>query len=278
MILLDLSNENIIHIRGKEVQYLQFKKLLKYKELVHCYTLSVNEFDIAGNDSFEVKKQTVIDNYKKLANELNIDYNHIIRPYQTHTNVVKNVDNRISKITIFPEEYKNVDGLITNKKDIIFSLSFADCTPLLFYDYTKKVIANVHSGWKGTLGRIAQVTVKNMVKQYGCNVKDIICAIGPCIKKCHFEVSDDVKNLFYNEFKDMKDLSKIITYVKTENGRRKYCIDTTKININMLQEAGLLPQNIIDSRICTVCNADKMHSYRKNGEIAGRNTLMLGKI
>lgn len=110
-----------------------------------------------------------------------------------------------------------------------------------------------------------------MIEEHSCNPKDIICCIGPCIKKCHFEVSEDVKDQFENEFKEM-DLNQIIQ----NKDNSKYLIDTTKINKNMMKQMGLKEENIIDSGICTVCNQDQMHSYRAHKELAGRNTAIIG--
>lgn len=273
---MDLTNEKVIHQKKNNLEYLQFRKLLQYPEIVHCYTLKANDFDIAGNDTYKGKEDVVDLNYEKLANALQIPKETIIRPYQTHTNIVKSI--KVDTIldigkgsSIFPKELTNVDGLITNEYDITFSLGFADCTPIYLYDPVKKVIGDIHSGWKGTLQRIGQIAIKNMIEEYNSNPKDIICCIGPCIKKCHFEVSKDVKDLFENEFKEM-DLNGIIENI----GDSKYIIDTTKINENMMKQMGLKEENIIDSGICTVCNQDKMHSYRAHKELAGRNTAILG--
>ena len=275
----DLSNDVVVHIKKNGTEYLQFRRLLEYPELVHCYTLKANGFDIAGNDTYKEKRDILYSNFEKLAKALNIDKDTIIRPYQTHTNIVESIkevwyDNHERKISIFPKELTNVDGLITNQKDITFSLSFADCTPIYLYDPVKKVIGNIHSGWKGTLTRIGKNAVEKMIEEYNCNTKDIICCIGPCIKKCHFEVSKDVADLFKEEFCEMEDINEIITCIN--DLEQKYVIDTTRINQNMLREAGLLKENIIDSGICTVCNSKYMHSYRAYKEKAGRNTAILG--
>ena len=271
--MIDLSNETMVHVKKDEVEFLQFRKLLEYPELVHCYTLKANDFDIAGNETYEEKKNKVEDNYTKLASSLQIPKETIIRPYQTHTNIVKRIDEKKNEIEIFPKEFTNVDGLITNQTGITCSLSFADCTPIYLYDPVKKVIGDVHSGWKGTLTRIGKVAVESMVQEYGCNPKDIICCIGPCIRKCHFEVSKDVADNFQNEFQEMEDMDEIITFLQ---GKNKYVIDTCKINENMMKEVGLKKENIIDSGICTVCNNGQMHSYRAHKELAGRNTAILG--
>lgn len=266
--MTDLSNGNIIHIKKDGLEYIQFRKLLEYEDiLTHCFTLK--PLDFGDNGNFEAKKDIVENNYKLICNQLNIDYKNITRPYQTHTNNVKKVSNNKG---IFLQEYTDVDGLITNKPNNILSLTFADCTPIYLFDLKKKAIGNIHSGWQGTVKQIAKKAIEKMVEIYGSNPKDIICAIGPTIRRCHFEVEDDVKEMFLGQFKDMCD---IITMGEVKQGKQKYYIDTVKINKNMLMEMGVLEENILDSGICTVCNSDLIHSYRKEGKNAGRNTALI---
>lgn len=272
----DLSNENVIHIKKNGIEYLQFKRLLKYPELVHCYTLSSNAFDIGSNDTYKQKSELVKENYKKLASSLNINIDNILRPYQTHTNVVKCIQNEYKQFTIFPKELTDVDGLLTNKTNIMFSLSYADCTPIYLYDSVKKVVGNIHSGWQGTLQGIGKIAVQTMIYEYNSNPKDIICLFGPHIKKCHFEVEEDVANKFKKQYSNMENINDIIQYTGKINEENKYHIDTTKINENLVKELGLKQENIIDSGICTVCNKDQMHSYRAHGVEAGRNTALIG--
>jgi len=174
-----------------------------------------------------------------------------IHPKQSHT---KNVE-------IYKEgmNLEDIDGLITDEQGIAITLRYADCIPLLFYDPVKNVVANIHSGWKGTLQKIGQIATKKMINEMGCDPKDIICAIGPSIRKCHFEVQEDVNSLFREEF----------SYAI--NG--KY-IDTVLINKVLLKEIGLKTENIIDSEICTVCNKDLLYSYRGNND-KGRMTALI---
>ena len=163
-------------------------------------------------------------------------------------------------------------ALITNKKNIILSTTNADCILLLFFDPVKKVIANTHSGWKGTIQRIAVKTVEKMIKEFECNPKDIICCICPSIRKCHFEVEKDVKDMFENEFKDLENLNNIIEE-KIPNA--KWNIDTVLINEMILEKQGLKKENIIDSGICSVCNSDIIHSYRVEKKGYGLNTALI---
>lgn len=263
----DLSNENVIHVKKSGVEYLQFRRLLQYEDKIsHCFTLK--DLTFGDNLNFYEIKDKVLESYNKITSKLNLDSKNIVRPFQTHTNFVKNVT---TEKGIFIEELKDIDGLLTDRKDEILSLTFADCMPIYLYDEKKNIIGNIHSGWKGTLNKIGKLAVEKMIKDYNSNPEDIICAIGPTIRKCHFEVDEDVKDMFYEALND----SNIISIGKIKDGKQKYYIDTVLANINMMKRLGLKDENIIDSKICTVCNSDKMHSYRVDKDLAGRNTAII---
>ena len=297
----NISNENINHICKNNIEYIQFKKLLEYPEIEHCYTIRKNDlnFRIYENDS--ILQQS----YDKICGTLDFDRNRILKPHQTHTDKVEIVDNA-------SQNFNEVDGVLTDKENITLCTTSADCTSLLFYDPIKKVIGDVHSGWRGTLQRIGQKAVKKMIEQYGCNPNDIICCICPHIRKCHFEVDEDVMQMFKDEFcttfeneegdysnifkpeneqVNHNNISKmdneknhinifrtkvdeIIELGEKEERVQKYYIDTTLINKLMLKEVGLQESNIIDSEICTVCEREHFHSHRVDREKAGRNAAM----
>lgn len=261
---MDLSNENVIHVKKGDVEYIQFKKLLDYG-IQNAYT-------IVKNIGFKGNEEEVINNYEKVCTALGEDYKKIVKATQKHTNNVQVVENKINidMPDINCKEYDGVDGLVTNKKGIILATTSADCISLLLYDPVKKVIGDVHSGWQGTLKRISIKAVEKMVEEYGSKYEDIICCICPSIRKCHFEVKEDVEKLFEEEFKDL-DLEKIID--KKSNGSSY--IDTVLINKMILERKGIKAENIIDSNICTVCNKDLMHSYRAEGETYNVNTALI---
>ena len=112
-----------------------------------------------------------------------------------------------------------------------------------------------------------------MKEEYNCDPKDIICCICPSIRKCHFEVEKDVKELFENEFKDLDELKVIIEEKEVD---KKWNIDTILINKIILEKEGLKKENIIDSEICSVCNSEIIHSYRVEKEGYGLNTALIG--
>lgn len=259
----DLSNENIIHIKKDGLGYIQFKRLLEYEDIKHCFTLK--QLDFASNATYEEKKVEVEKALKALSEEFGFAVEDICRPKQTHTDRVEKIED--GNEGIYLEKFDNVDGFVTDEKNKVLMVSFADCTPLLFYDPTKKVIANTHSGWKGTLQSIAVRTLEKMISEYDCNPEDIICCIGPHIRQCHFEVDKDVRDLFYNKFKELENIGEIIKYNQEKN---KYYIDTARINKQILLNKGLKEENIIDSNICTVCNSDICHSFREEKDLSGR--------
>lgn len=265
---MNLSNKTMLHVKNDGVEYLQFKRLLDFKNLINCYTLSANNVDFRRN--FPEESTDIIEqSYNKICSALDIQKDTIVRPKQSHTDCIKIVENTC-------EKFEDVDGLITNKPGINLMLTFADCTPIFLYDPEKNVIGNIHSGWRGTVKRIGAKAVDKMVRDFGCNPKNIIACIGPCIQKCHFEVEEDVKSIFEQTFETLNKNYDIIEQGKIIDGRMKYYIDTTLINKLILEEHGLRPENIIESNICTVCNSKIMHSYRADGESSGRNVAILG--
>ena len=272
---MDLSNENVIHIKKDGVEYLQFRRLLEYKDnITHAFTIGINNdyrMPLYNSPNNKLTKEQIEENknsYKKICKSIGIEYNNIVKTNQVHKDIVKRVNGKINKdIPDFHEQaYEETDGLITDTKNLAICATNADCIVLMMYDKTKNVIANVHSGWRGTVQNIAAKTIDKMQELYGCNPKEIICCISPSIRKCHFEVDSDVKNIFENQFGNIEGFL-------SKDG--KWHIDTVKLNIDMLKEKGLRQENIIDSKICTVCNSDLIHSYRGSNK---NNGLEMGII
>lgn len=277
---MDLSNENVIHVKKDGVEYLQFRKLLEYKDIInHAYSLGTNvNFRTATMENKVSKEEykKTLENYKFLCNEIGSNYINIVKPIQRHTDNVKIISKKINKEApdFSKKEYENTDGLITNKSNLVLCSTSADCISLLFFDPVKKVIANVHSGWKGTLQRISIKTVEKMVDEFNCKPEDIICCICPSIRKCHFEVEQDVKNKFEYEFQDLG-IDNLKEIIEEKIPNKKWNIDTVLINKIILKRKGLKEENIIDSKICTVCNSEILHSYRAEKENYGLNAALI---
>lgn len=259
--MMDLSNNNVIHVVKDGIQYLQFKRLLEYDDkLKHCFTMKDLNFKDKTLDDYD---------YRAICGALGVNYKSVVHPKQTHTSVVQVVNHdSVSK------DFDEVDGLITSEGNKVLSLYFADCTALFLYDPVKNVIGNIHSGWRGTVSKIGRIAVEKMIKEFDCNPENIICCIGPTIRQCHFQVEEDVKNIFMEAFDD----ESIIKKGEVVDGKQKYYIDSVLANIKMLKNCGLKEENIIDSEICTVCNCKLLHSYRTDHENAGRNAAIMNLL
>ena len=256
-----LGNDKIVLKSYKGLNYFQFKDLLDFG-VNHAYTLKSDGFDFSFNVEEEKKS------YEILAEALNIDSNIIVKPVQTHTKKVLCIDK-------FRDDLKDVDGLITNKENIALTSKNADCILFLFYEPEKRVIANVHSGWKGTFQKIAEITAEKMISFYGCNPENIRVYINPSIRGCHFEVDEDVKDLCLDIFGFTNRTDEFIKTGRKIDGVQKYNIDTVLINKILLTELGIKEENIIDCGICSYCDREYVHSARAEGKNFKRGTAII---
>ena len=152
------KNNGIIYIEKNGVQLIQFKSLLKYKNITHCFTtrnggVSKNEYqslNLAFNKNDD--KKNVYENFKRVSKAVGIDIENMVFSNQVHDNKIKIVSEEdIGKGIIRESDIIGIDGLITNAKKVALVTFYADCVPVFLYDPIKNVIGSVHSGWKGTV-------------------------------------------------------------------------------------------------------------------------------
>lgn len=267
------------HIEKNNLEYLQFKKLLEYPEIVHAYILKNHDMNFRlGTNMRNI--EMVKKNIEIVSESLEVPLSTIIRPDYNHTaniQVVDFVDNSIEIPEISGKRFKNTDGLITDKPNITMMSTNADCNLILIYDPIKKVVGNIHAGWRGTFDRIIYNAITKMKEVYDCNPKDILCFLCPSIRKCHFEVDNDVKEMCEKSFAYTNRLEEIIEKGDIKEGKQKYFIDTILINKILLEEAGINPENIIDSGICSVCHSNIVHSKRAEGDYFGLGAAFIGR-
>ena len=251
-------NEDLVLTKKDNIEYLSFKKLNELGVL--------NAFSLKGLN-FKNREEVHID-YKKLLDCMNIDYKCLVKPLAKHTDNVIVIKEKVNKDTadINLDYLNEVDGVITDKKNLALATTSADCLCIVLYDQVKHVIANIHSVWRGTFQKISQKGLVKMKEEFGCNSQDILVFFMPAIRQCHFEVEDDVMSECRKIFSYTDRIDEIIKMGRVLNGVQKYNIDNILINEILLEEEGILKQNIYDSGLCTVCNSDKMNSRRADGE------------
>lgn len=273
----DLSNDEVIQKEKNGIVYLQFRRLLEEKGIKHMFVLKNEGIQFNRQEQSDEETEKVKKSYEAVCATEQMDGKRVVRSSQTHSDCIKEIDENVLTDcpAIFLPDLYNVDGMITNKKNIVLSTTNADCLLLLIYDPINRAVANIHSGWKGTLQKISKKAVEKMQEEYGSNPKDLLCFMSPCLRKCCFEVHDDVKDLYVEQFAYTNRLNEFIEDIGLVEGRRKYKLDNEGVNKLLLEEAGVNPNNIFSSNICSVCEGDMVHSRRVEGPNYGVGTMLV---
>ena len=208
--------------------------------------------------------ENVRENYKRFCNAVGVDETKLILTRQVHSRDIKIVTKSdCGKGLAKESDLGEFDGLITAQRGVPIAVFYADCTPILLLDPKKKVIAAVHSGWRGTMSRIGRYAVQIMRREFASKPEDILAAFGPSIKKCCFEVGSDV----FVEFCQMFG-ARALSGTKEVND--KFYVDTDKLNKEQLIAEGLKEENISICEECTFCNNDVFYSHRADKGKTGR--------
>ena len=265
---------------NKGVTYLTYPALEELSGFVHAFSTrlggvsegiysSMNLSFTRGDD-----ENSVMENYRRLAEAVGFSVENIVTSDQTHTanvRVITEADrgNGITK----PRPYTDVDGMITNVPGLVLATFYADCVPLYFIDPVRKAIGLSHSGWRGTVAHIGAVTVRRMQEEYGSLPEDIYGAIGPSICQECYEVSEDVILEFQKTFPEQswRDL-----FYRKENG--KYQLNLWEANRQIMLEAGLIEEHIFLPGLCTCCNPEFLFSHRASRGKRGNLGAFLGII
>ncbi|MBU5668760.1 peptidoglycan editing factor PgeF [Peptoniphilus sp. MSJ-1] len=234
-------------------------KLLTSKGILNF--ISGKEFSL----SFKKEGDKVREYIDEISNKFEDKPDIIYTARQEHTVNVQYCDGKNGEDFIYGKIFDKSDGLITDKKKIALVVKFADCTPVILYDENKKVLAAVHSGWRGTYGRISEVAINKMINDFSSNPKDIYAYIGPSIDQDNYEVGRDV----YDAFKNFKNRDELF-YKKGE----KFHLNMIKANLQILLENNIPRENIEVSEISTY-NSDFLHSARRDKENYGLNSMMV---
>lgn len=153
------------------------------------------------------------------------------------------------------------DAIITNEKGVIIGVFTADCVPIILVDENNGVGAAIHSGWRGTFDSITFKTIKKMEEEYNIDVKNIKAYIGPHIRKCCYEVSEELKLQFINKKANIDKEN----LCEGKNLSLEACI------LDDFKRAGVSENNINTLELCTYCSDNiKLHSYRKSAGSYGR--------
>lgn len=288
------------------IPYLQFESLTKTGVVRHLFTTrgggisegiyaSMNLGFTRGDDP-----KCVEENFRRIAKLLGCRPEDMAASDQTHTANVRRVtgDDRGHGITR-KKTFFDTDGLVTEERGIVLATFYADCVPLFFVDPVHPAVGLSHAGWRGTVQGIGEVTVQKMQECFGSKPEDIIAAVGPSICAGCYEVGPDVAEHFLGEFWEKYHNGRICRLTEDPAGigsallcrKRnadnelpddaegiKYHLNLWAANQCVLEKAGILPEHIEVTSLCTCCNSRELFSHRASHGQRGNLGAFLGLV
>lgn len=210
------------------------------------------------------KSDDVVDNRSRYLNLFSLTPANMVCCEQVHGNAVAVVgkEHQGRGALDYDSALPGYDAMVCAQPGVVLVTFYADCIPIYFFDPRQRVVAIAHSGWKGTMGRIAGQTLKVMQKDFACRPENVEVFIGPGIGGCCFYIGEELFQRAKEEFHHLDGILNL-----NQGG---YTWDLQLTNRLLLQESGVNPENIIDCRLCTACNPESFFSYRRDQGRTGR--------
>lgn len=206
------------------------------------------------------KPENVVENYRIMGAAVGFDWEKTVFTRQTHTDIVRVVDDTNAGEGLLRPVEPECDALVTNTPGIALCAFTADCTPILLWDRKTGAVGAVHAGWRGTVAEIAAKTVAAMTAHFGTDPADVAAAIGPNIGACCFETGEDVPQALRECLGE-----KAEAFIRPKG--EKYLVDLKGANQAILENAGV--KDVTLSTECTLCRPDRYWSHRRVGTSRG---------
>ncbi len=212
-------------------------------------------------------KRTLGRDRQRICAMLGIDEDRLVIPRQIHSDRVLRI---APEYFSFPVEKRNgllegIDAVYTDIPGVCIGVSTADCVPILLYETQIKAVVGIHAGWRGTVKRIVEKTIRVMEETVGLRPGNVKAVIGPCISENRFEVGEEVYKEFFDAGFNMEEIAR---------KHEKWHIDLHRCNYMQLAECGVKHENIYIEPVCTYDNAAILFSARREqrgAEKCGRN-------
>jgi len=243
--------------RESNVTFLRSPALEAIPGIVHAFsTRRVDSGDVSlGGDG-----RLIQDNRDRFMAAVGLEAWPIARLRQTHSNLVHWVRDNESV-----NDVAEGDAVGTSLHGVALGVMTADCVPILIADLRARAVAVTHAGWRGTSQGVVRKMVNRMVSGTGLRPSDLSAAIGPHIGVCCMEVGEEVFDWFA--------LPEVFDR-RTEWPRPH--LNLAEANRLQLVGAGLSPERVQVSKLCTRCRSDLFHSYRRDSDAAGRMLAVIG--
>ena len=199
-----------------------------------------------------------MENFRRFYGAIGAKSEKAVLSHQVHETTVRAVTAADAGKGLFRERDYTADALITNEPGLTLTVFSADCTNILLWDRVTGAVGAIHAGWRGCAAGIVEKTVCEMDRLYSAHPADISAAIGPCIGQCCFETDSDVPSAMLDALG-----SDAALYMRRTG--EKWHVDLAGLNELWLLRAGLDPDRIDVSGLCTACHGELFWSHRKMG-------------
>ncbi len=163
------------------------------------------------------------------------------------------------------------DAVVVSGAGVAVAVGTADCLPILIADRRGAVVAAVHAGWRSSaLGLPARV-VRLLTESYGVDPSELSVAMGPAIGPCCFEVGEEVVDALESR------IGEPASWTLRQEGRKPH-VDLAHANSRALAAAGVRIDAIERMPGCTMCEAERFFSFRREGAATGRQLSAIGLV
>ncbi len=235
-------------------RYLAFEELEEIRFVFHLFTIKQSGPPILPSNR-KFKTHTLLDCLHRSET--------VVALKQQHGNRIHWIDEDNCR------QLWEGDGLITSVPGILLTVQTADCLSILLVDTKKKIVGNLHAGWRGTLANITGTGIKAMLER-GSDVNDLLAAFGPSIGSCCYEVGSEVESAFQEKFAEAD------SFFVARPERERKTLDLRKASYSQATRLGLKPNQILWNPYCTQCDSDMFFSYRREGARTGRMFALVG--
>lgn len=245
----------MIRCKKDNVEWLEFEQLQEFPEIIHGVFLRHGGVSEAPYTSLNCgggcgDANEIIDENRRIVREI-LGIKKLISSKQVH-------GDQVLAVPAEPADLE-CDGLVTSEADVGLLIKHADCQAAIFYDPIRKVIANVHCGWRGSVANIYAKTIEHLVRRFHCKAADLIVCISPSLGP---EKAEFINHRF-----------ELPPAFYPFQIRENY-FDFWEISKMQLRSCGVLDQHIEVAGLCTYAGENDFFSHRREKKTGRHGTVV----